>query len=170
MEVEKLLQKGWPKEEAVRTARILQEAEAVKPPSVRTLDRLIHWVALIIVVLSTFIVSLLLVPVLLIATGLTLAGLLVGVGLGFGLLFEITVSKIERLERRPPIIAGLFIPLLALINVYIITTLTNRLAELAKLPSGIHDPILVSIIYVAAFSAPYILHKARLLRKHPAPA
>jgi hypothetical protein len=170
MDAEKLLEKGWPKEAALKTARILAKAEEAKPDGIRTLDKVVHWVALLIIVLGTFVVSILLVPLLLVASGPALAGLLVGVGVGFGLLFEVVVSKLERLEHRPPIVAGLFIPVLALINVYVITSLTNRLAALAKLESGIHDPILVSIVYVAAFSLPFMLHKLHLLRRNATPS
>jgi len=78
------------------------------------------------------------------------------IALTFGLLFNLIVNDIENIDPKHHILAGIFIPAIALINIYIITILTNDVQIAIKIQNP-HSPILVSVTYVLAFMIPYIV-------------
>jgi hypothetical protein len=57
----------------------------------------------------------------------------------------------------------LFIPAIAIINVYLMTNLSNHVATLMEMTTSIHEAPLVSAVYVGAFMFPYGISK--LLKK-----
>jgi hypothetical protein len=152
---------SWTQAEKNKTMRSFQTAEQKKTSFVQFLDIAVFWVALFVAILGNFILSIVLVPFLLIMSGWMLYASLFFVGLSFGLLFAVIISYIEKIETKHHIIAGVFIPALALINVYIITYFANELIVLLKLTTTAHNPGLVSITYVVAFTLPYLIGRSR---------
>ncbi|MCX6706618.1 MAG: hypothetical protein NT001_00565, partial [Candidatus Woesearchaeota archaeon] len=55
--------------------------------------------------------------------------------------------------------AAIFIPAIALINVFVMVTISNNLS--ARLGLVQENPIIMSLIYVAAFLLPYIVSEFR---------
>ncbi len=152
-----LKSKGWTQAEVKKTYDILAHAEAEKSQSTRFLEQLAFWVALLIAIAGNLIISVVLVPFLLLLSGFGLYLTIFVIGATFGLLFNVLVRYIENLNQGQHIIAGAFIPALALINIYIITHFSNKLEILLQLTTPAHSPLTVSITYVAAFILPYII-------------
>ncbi|MEM2915785.1 MAG: hypothetical protein QXT19_00270 [Candidatus Woesearchaeota archaeon] len=151
-----LRQKGWGRNEARKTADILAHAEASKSPSMQFLEHSVFWVALLVAIFGNLIISVVLVPFLLLLRGLGLYFTVFAVGITFGLLFNIIIGYIEKLNEGQHIIAGAFIPALALINIYLIAHFSNKLEILLQLPTPAHNPLGVSMTYVVAFVLPYL--------------
>lgn len=115
------------------------------------------WLFLIISILGTFVISVALVPFLLVMQGVYLYCSLVGMGLFFGVLIKSAVIHVQKIQVRSFIMPHVLLPVLALINAYLITSFSNDLIKLLKLPVLQHSPTLVSIVYILAFLLPYFL-------------
>lgn len=155
-----LAAKGWGRADIKKTADILAHAEAAKTPSMKFLEQSAFWVALITAIVGNFIISVVLVPFLLLLDGIGLYFTIFIVGVTFGALFNVLIHYIEDLGAGQHIVAGAFIPALALINVYILAHFSNRLEILLQLPTAAHSPLAVSATYVFAFVLPYVIKHA----------
>ena len=150
----KHVHKEWTPELAVRTEEILRHAEQRKPGWVRGVDSALYWVLLIIAIVGNFVVSVVLVPFLLILKGASLYFSLFFIGASFGWLFSFILHNLEKLESHQHIIASVFIPALAVINVGIFAVLSNKLIILLKLATPPHNPFLVGAVYVLGYVLP----------------
>jgi hypothetical protein len=144
---------------------ILAEAAFRKPTWVQVFDTAVYWIVLLSTILGNFVLSVILVPLLLTFTGVWLAIILVILGLLFGVLMHIIIKEIQHLKKSHYFVFEIFIPVLALINIYIITRLSNLLAPRMGITIQ-HNPWLVSVLYVMAFSLPHIISR---MKKHSKP-
>ncbi|MEM4239737.1 MAG: hypothetical protein QXM31_01355 [Candidatus Woesearchaeota archaeon] len=161
----KLAAKGWSRTEIRKTADIMAHAQEYKSASMKFLEQSAFWVALLIAIFGNFVVSVVLVPFLLLLKGAALYATVFAVGVSFGLIFNVLIHYIEELGEGQHIIAGAFIPALALINIYIIAYLSNRLEILMQLATPAHSPLGVSIAYVIAFVLPYLVKHFQHVKK-----
>lgn len=146
--------KEWSPDIAAKTEQILRRAEKSKPSWIRNLDSALYWALLLIAILGNFILSVVLVPFLLILKGAALYFSLFFIGASFGWIFSFILHNIERLQTEQHIIASLFIPCLALINVGIFAVLSNKLIILLRLTTPPHNPMLVGAVYVFGYVLP----------------
>ncbi|VVB81620.1 Uncharacterised protein [uncultured archaeon] len=146
--------KEWTPELAVRTEEILSKAEKSKPGWIVGVDSALYWVLLFLAIIANFIISVVLVPFLLILKGLPLYFSLFFIGASFGLFFSFILHSLEQLEKEQHIIASIFIPCIALINVGIFAVLSNKLIILLKLATPPHNAILVGAVYVFGYVIP----------------
>ncbi len=144
----------WTSELAVKTEQILRRAESAKPVWIRTVDRSLYWALLLITIVGNFILSVVLVPFLLIFKGFVLYFFLFFTAASFGWIFSFVLHNIERLQREQHIMAVIFIPCLALINVGIFAVLSNKLIILLKLATPPHNPFLIGGVYVLGYVLP----------------
>jgi hypothetical protein len=63
---------------------------------------------------------------------------------------------VEAIDPKKNLIAGLFIVALAVINIYIITGLTNKIELQMGITTNIQEPVLISIFYAAGYLIPYV--------------
>lgn len=153
---EKLAKRGWQANEIDSAAAMLHTAEHVKEDHVRFLDSALYWIILLVAVLANFIISIALLPFLLVLTGWYLVGSLVLIGVAFGTMLDVIIRESEHLQKKHYVVAEIFIPAIALINIYIMTNLSKTLAAAMELPGVANDPIFVAIVYVVAFIAPHV--------------
>ena len=73
--------------------------------------------------------------------------------------WNLIINDIENIDYEHHVIAGIFIPAIAIINIFIITVLSNQMNIVLRLENP-HNPIFVSVTYVIAFMAPYVLTKS----------
>ena len=152
-------QKGWQPHQVDRAISTLQAAPSVRSDGLRLLDTLIYWGALGLAVVGNFILSIAFIPVFLVFDDLSLVIAVAIIAAAFGFLLDIVLREIEHLRHRAIIIPELFIPALALINIYVITNLANGFATSLQLQT--HNPWVVSIMYVCAFVLPHFILKWR---------
>ncbi len=160
-EYERLRQKGWTREEIIQTVEILKKEHEKKSWVMKWLNRIIFWGALVLLIFGNMIISVVLIPIMLISTPFLLYPGLLVIGATFGALYTIIIGDIEKIEDTPKIMPELFIPAIALINVYIMTVLSNQLALMLSMHLAVHTPIFVAAAYVAGFVMPLIYIKKR---------
>ncbi len=146
--------KEWSSDLAVKTQEILRRAEKRKSYWVKLIDSSLYWLLLFIAIVGNFIVSVVLVPILLIESGWPLYVSLFFIGASFGWDFSFIIHSLEKIEKQHHIIASIFIPALALINVGIFAVLSNRLIVLMHLPTAPHNAFLVGAVYVLGYVLP----------------
>ena len=159
----RLREKGWTQEEIDHAVAIIDESKKHKPKITVVLDQLVYWIALILAIIGNIVLSVVLIPFLLVLNNIQLYIFVVILASSFGLLFSQILKDIEGLDKKHHVIAGIFIPALALINVYVMVNLANYLDKIFKLSKVEHNPVLISIVYVVFFIFPYIF---RLIAKH----
>ncbi|OYT32549.1 hypothetical protein B6U93_01325 [Candidatus Woesearchaeota archaeon ex4484_78] len=143
--------------EANKTEIILEKRKQKRKPIIKNINTLLYWTLLIISIIGNFIISVVLVPFLLILKGPALYFSLFFLSLSFGYLFSFVLHSIEELQPKQYIIAHIFIPSIALINIAIITVLSNKLILLLKLTTPFHNPLLVGMAYFVGYLTPEAL-------------
>ena len=139
-------------EHAAKTQEILEHH--IKPFWTQFLDTILYWSLLLIAILANLILSVVLVPLLLVLKGWYLYFTLAVIAFCFGWVFSFILHSIEQLKTQQHIIAGLFIPAIALITIGMFTILSNKLIVLMKLATPEHSPVLVAFVYVIAYVVP----------------
>ncbi len=156
--IKNLKERGWTNEDINKAFKIIQSSDKsdVRP----FMNKVVYWTALVITVVGNILISVVLVLFLLTLNKLPLYIIIATVALVFGLLFNLILNDIENIDPRHRIIAGVFIPAIALINIYIIAVLTNEM-QIALAIENPHSPALVSVIYAIAFATPYVISSYR---------
>ncbi len=150
-----LSQKGWKKEDIERTERILQ-SQHDRSRSVHRLQRTLYWFALLGLLICNLLVAVFLIPFLFVLKGVFLHIIIGTLGLIFGAFFNLLINDIEHLERRHHVFALVFIPVISIINIFIIYQLIHILAGIINYPLH-QSPAIVSLVYVIAFIIPYTI-------------
>lgn len=156
--VDRLEKKGWSRKDIIRTVESIKNAKKNKPRDIIFIERRIFWILLIIIIASNFAVSVALLPLLVALRGALLYFAIIILGLFFGLLFELVIRSMEHLEKHHHLFLAFLIPLAALANIFIISTVSNNLARELNL-ANIHNPIMISIAYSVSFVLPYIVYR-----------
>lgn len=152
-----LKEKGWPNHHIERTISTLHSASGLKSDSVKILDNLVFWGLLVIAVLGNFALSIVLIPVLVAFTNVALLITVAVLAIAFGFILDVVLREIEHLQKSHLIIPELFIPAIALINIYVITNLSNKL--IVELNLVTHNPWIVSVVYITGFLIPHFILK-----------
>ena len=132
---------------------------------VALINSTLPWVALGIGILANFLVSVVLIPFLLIFSGSSLIVAIALIGMCFGFIIDLIVKMAEKVHRSKFVISEVFIPAIALINIYIITRLSNKMIVLLGLKNTVGNPILISSAYVIAFVLPFIVRRVIFSRE-----
>lgn len=162
---EKLKERGWAEEDIARATEILEEGKKTEKTIMfgRHLNPVIYWMVLLVAIIGNLILAVAMIPFLLVIGTIQLYFFIALMGFIFGLLFDLLLRTLEHLEAKHHIIAGAFIPALALINVYVMVNIANSLSQVIQ--SNIHqNPLLVGIVYVIAFISPYAYTKIKDLK------
>jgi hypothetical protein len=109
-----------------------------------------------------------LIPFLLMLHAAPLYIIIIMLGIGFGLLYDILIYDIKKATGKVMVIETAFIPAVALINVSVMTYIGNSLAVAWDI-YNIHNPFLVGVFYCIAFMCPwvfreYVLEKENLYK------
>jgi len=152
---DKLIAKGWSKEEIDKTMDIMDRAKKHPHPHTHYVNLSVYWIALVIIFIGNIAFSLLLLPLILTLNGMTLFFIILLLGFVFGILMSIIINDIENLERKHHLLIFFLFPIFALINFIIVVNIANKniVAEL----TGLHqNPWIIGLIYIVSFMLPYI--------------
>ena len=156
--IDRLEKKGWSKKEIINAVDIIKKAKHSKTAGNLFLEKRIYWILLIIIMAANFAISVALVPLLVALKGVFLYFVIIILGTVFGLLFELVIRSIEHLEKRHHQLLVIFIPLIALVNIFIISKISNNLTSTLGL-ANLHNTITIAIVYAASFVLPYIVYR-----------
>jgi len=154
----RLKEKGWTQKEINKALRIIEGSKKKKSKTILLFDKMVYWLALMLAIVGNIILSVVLIPFLLALENVYLYFVIIVIAFSFGLLFSILLKDIDGLDKRHHVIAGIFLPCLALINVYVMVNLANYLDKVFKTAAAPHSPLLISVVYVAFFIVPYIFN------------
>ena len=156
---QRLRKKGWQETEITKAETILNQAKKTTK-----IDLFVYWTALIISIIMNIIVSGAIIPLLFMIHGIALYIMIFIIALLFGWIFYLLIKDIENMETHHHIIAGLFIPAIALINIFIIVNITNRIIQ-TDMPQLLYiplsHPLQISIVYAIGFTIPYLISQLK---------
>ena len=159
---QRLAQKGWTKAEILKASSILHGKE--DPGQIyfqKQMNPVVYWLTLIVSIIANMVVSVVLIPFLLVIKDVsTLYGIVAVLALAFGFFFNLLLTDIEHVDPRHHVIAGIFIPALAIINIIIVVNVTSAIDQVLFGAQFQQNSLAIAIIYVVAFIAPYIVNKS----------
>jgi hypothetical protein len=166
---QKLMEKGWSDEDIEHTLGILNSEEKQEKHAQYSQfsSPIIYWAGLVIAIVGNLLISVVFVPFLMILSSVQLYIIMGCMGSIFGAMFNLLLRDIEHIDAKHHVMAGAFIPAIALVTVFVMVTLANTFNVIIKNPVQ-HNPYVISLIYVAAFSAPYAWYKINDLRDEKA--
>jgi hypothetical protein len=119
---------------------------------------IIFWISLLAAIVGNFIITVILVPFLvMLEDKVTLYIIVMIMGIVFGALFNFLLSDIEHLDHHHHVMTGVVIPVLAVINVYIMVNVSKAVGTIISVTVN-QNALVIAIIYVAMFIVPYIIN------------
>jgi hypothetical protein len=88
--------------------------------------------------------------------GLALYISIAGFGFAFGFLFNLLIIGVEHLKARHSIIAGIFIPLLAVLDIVLIIRIIGLISAFFDTPPVFNMPMIVAV-FITSFVIPYLV-------------
>lgn len=119
------------------------------------MDHFLYGISLLILMFCNFLGVLLLLPFLLVFEGTQLYLVVVLFAIMFGLLFNYLIMALSHLGDKHHIIAGVVIPILAIIDILVMLELMEMLIGKFRIFPDF-DPYVVVVLFIAAFLLPYI--------------
>lgn len=165
---ERLVEKGWSEEEAIKAHDILYDPANQRKflGITRGASTTHYWLTIVILSVLNLFVSIVLVPVLIVFKPAAVNLIVLTIGLVFGILFNFLIRDIEHVQTEHHVAAGAFIPVVAIVNIFIVTAVAKSLAIRLNLDITQH-PAILSLVYVISFLSPYIVEALQdfLLKK-----
>jgi hypothetical protein len=156
---QKLREKGWKEEEIEHALDVMGSGEARTPSAPqRGSSPVLYWLTLLISIIGNFLIAVAIIPFLIVLSDAQLYFVMAVLALSFGAMFNFLINTMEHLDPSHHVVAGVFIPALAAITVFVMVNVSNRLSEFFQSPI-IHNPVWVALLYVLFFSAPYFIVK-----------
>jgi|SRR3989338_1466397 len=151
----RLIEKGWRKSDINKTIKIIERAKKAKHPKIKLLDKAVYWLSLLLAITGNFVISVALIPELLALKGYPLYLIITTLGISFGLLFELLLRTIEHLNAKHHLFLGIIVPVLAVINIVIVSNNMKRLVGL----ENPQNPLAAGIVYALSFILPYAIYQ-----------
>ena len=146
-----LKKKGWKSSEISATVKAVSLVQ--KKRVGEHLNHFLYWSSLLLIGLTNIVGIFSLFPALLLFEGMQLNLVVAGSGVAFGILFNYFIRALEHLERKHHIIAGIFIPIVVLLDVFILLGINEFLRYKFN---ATHENMAVTIIlFVVGFLVPY---------------
>lgn len=155
--VDRLKSKGWTDDDIQKAVSIIEQSRKKEPKNMTLIKSIIYWAVLFVGLIGNFVISIILIPFMLAIPGLRLIVIILIIGFAFGAFFDMLIRDLRSTENKDIVIAGIFLPLLALINVSLMVEFANYLEQKLGLLTGQHNPWLISVTYVFAFVLPHVI-------------
>ncbi len=154
MKPEQFKKKGWSKDEIQKAQSLLEKARYHD----LFFSKIVFWSALLVIVFGNMVLSLILIPFLVIFKPWMLNTLVVIVAFMMGSVYSFLITDIGYLETKHHLLAGIIIPVIAIINFIVIVIVSNSFlkGDTVKIPL---NQWLVSLIFAVAFILPFLVHR-----------
>lgn len=156
--VDRLEKKGWSRKDIIKAVEAIKSAKKTKPRDIVFIERRIFWILLVVIVAANFAVSVALLPLLVALKGALLYAVIIILGVVLGLVFELVIRSMEHLESGHHALLAFLIPVAAMLNVFIISKISNNLVQSLGFANA-HNPLAISMIYSTSFALPYLASK-----------
>ena len=153
-----LIRKGWSEEDIDKSEEIIEERKINdKSRSIIHSNRILFWTVLFVMIIGNTLVAFILIPLLLVMTQIAMDFFAVFIGFVVGFLFNFLIWDIEEhLTRKHHLFAVLIIPILAVVNLFGITKISNAINSVFVISEVRGDPLIISALYVVGFLTPYL--------------
>ncbi|MBN1157391.1 hypothetical protein JXA85_07240 [Candidatus Woesearchaeota archaeon] len=122
----------------------------------KEMNKIVYWMSLLVLTISNFFIAVVLIPFLLALSPLQLYLIVMLLGGIMGMIFNHLIKDIEHIEIRHHLFAAFFIPLIGVIDLFIVVNLANRIAKVLLITVQT-DALSVSLVFVASFLFPYVV-------------
>jgi len=156
--IRRLEKRGWKHKDIDKAVNIIHNAKQLKTSEARFFDKRIFWILLVVIIAANFAISVALIPALLVLSGMPLYLIIAIMGIVFGLLFEIAIRSIEHLKLEHHITLAVLTPVIAMLNIFIISKLSNSFIKSLSL-KNFHSSFTIALIYAVSFVLPYIIYR-----------
>ena len=146
----------WHEDEIRRAAKIILDTERGKHSLIRLLDEVVHWLLLLIVIFGNAIIAGVLIFVSAMLNIVYFYIILMAIALIFGVLIDHPLKDIERLDKGKHFLTKLMMPLLAILNIYIMIGMKNVIEHYSKLSFAL-NALAAGITYSVLFISPHIM-------------
>jgi hypothetical protein len=154
----------WNEHEIRRAAHIFNQAEKKKGLFIRLLDEMVHWLAALVVLLGNLIIDIFIVFSSGMVQGMFFYSAIIILGIAFGWLIEMPLLQIEKLDKHKHFLSRIMLPLLALLNVYLLAGVMQMIEFLTESAFSINTTI-VGIVYGISFLVPHVLFSLKKRQK-----
>jgi hypothetical protein len=118
-------------------------------------SKIVFWSAIVVIIFANLLVSLVLIPFLLFFSSFTLYFFVAVMAGTVGFLYNFLITDIGHLSQKHHLWASILIPLIAIVNIVLIVTFSNRyVGQLSVQPQ---NPWIISIIFAIAFIFPFFI-------------
>ena len=112
------------------------------------------WMATAILIATNIIISLIMVPILLVASEIQIFFVMI-FGFFSGYLFNLLLRNIDNLEKKHYIISAFLIPALAMVNVFVMMGMMQKIGDAIGIATT-QNPLAISGAYAMAFLLPHL--------------
>jgi ABC-type proline/glycine betaine transport system permease subunit len=144
------------KQKIQRSTAAIQQTMESEHIIEQKLQRFVSWTSIALLILTNFLAAILLVPFLLFFEGIAQYIVVALFAIGLGLIFNLLIHSIEHLGDKHHIIAGVAVPVFALIDVAILFGILEAAKEKLELTVEYNYTALV-VIFIFVFLIPYFV-------------
>ena len=149
-----LAKKGWNHHELKKAESVLNK----KSRHHARFSKLVLFSSLILVLFGNVVIAILLIPLLVFLKSYALYGIIVLLGISIGFLYNLLLNDIGELEKKYHLLANITLPIIALINMFLMVSSVNKFISEKKFSSFSYDPWVISILFTVAFLIPYLFN------------
>lgn len=146
----------WDEKEIKKAAKIILDAEKNKGIFIKILDEIVHWILLLIILFGNIILNVFIILI----SGLLSAPLfytiVVLIAILFGILIEIPLRDIEKIDKNKHFISRIVLPLLALVNIYILIGIKNTIENISETVFEFNI-VMIGLLYGICFLLPHLV-------------
>lgn len=155
---EHLRKKGWSEKDINSTVNILSSPEKrIKylhyPVAAGSL---VFWTVILVISLVNFIMSVVLIPFMLVISAWSFYLIVAIIALFIGFLFNSSLSDLEHLERKHHLFALIFVPVVAVAELFITWYVAGKFARAISLTLP-QSPYITSAVFIVFFLLPYTI-------------
>lgn len=156
--IQRMENKGWSKIEISEAIKKVSSKEKNEKHSAfpKHSASILYYTTLTLLFVCNLIVSVVLVPLLVMINNWSIYLIITILGLVLGILFSHLINDIEHLSSHHHIAAAVFVPLVGVLNLFIIIPIANNVRILLNVGT-INNPIAIACVYVCAFLIPYLI-------------
>lgn len=117
-------------------------------------NRFLYWSGLLFLTVMNFLITLIFLPILMLMRGLAIYIVVIVIGLLFGMIFDFLIKDLEHLEKKHHLFAAIIIPLISIIDLFIIQIIAKNVSMILKV-SIAHNPLIAGSLYLLGFLGPF---------------
>jgi hypothetical protein len=126
------------------------------------LSKIVFWTSIVIVIIANILTTVVLIPFLAVMQRSFSLAIITVIALAMGFLYNLLIVDINHLEQTHHVLAGIIVPLIAIVNVVVMVGTANQMIAALSIQNTPHNPVLTGTVYGVAFIVPYVIDRIRI--------